>query len=66
MKLPEKFHEGAVFERADGALLRIDMVSDEQVYFVSWRPGHEWGSMIRMTHDEFLAAWAHDWTEDKT
>lgn len=43
------------------ARLRIDDVTDDQVYFVSWRPGQEMGCPIRMTHDVFAEAWARDW-----
>jgi len=59
--IPAQFHEGAIFERDDGAMLRIDDVTPEEVYFVSWRPGQEIGSMIRMAHATFLEAWAEQW-----
>ncbi|MDQ1342677.1 MAG: hypothetical protein QG571_1295 [Pseudomonadota bacterium] len=61
MSIPEQFSEGATFDRADGALLRIDRVTDEQIYFVSWRPGQETGCPIRMDHATFLEAWAEQW-----
>lgn len=59
--LPSGIASGATFERDDGARLRIDEVTDDQVYFVSWLSGHETGSPIRMTHEVFSAAWARDW-----
>jgi len=61
MSIPEKFRAGAVFERSDGARVRIDDVTPDQVYFVSWRPGKATGCPIRMDHATFVEAWAKDW-----
>jgi len=45
---------GTVYRRADGARVRVDHVSEDQVYYVAWRPGCEDGCPLRKTHAQFL------------
>ena len=45
---------GTVYHRADGASVRVDHVSEDQVYYVAWRPGDENGAPLRKTHAAFL------------
>jgi len=47
---------GDRYIRNDGAEVRVDVVRDGWVYFVSWRPGAETGCPIRMPLDVFVAS----------
>jgi hypothetical protein len=40
----------------DGSKLRVDLVKDGQVYFVSWRPDQKYGCPIRMPVETFKRA----------
>jgi hypothetical protein len=50
------YTEGQCIEFDDGAMVRIDRVTDEQVYFVAFRPGEEDGAPTRMTVALFTEA----------
>lgn len=47
---------GDWFDRADGAQLRVDGVTTEWIYFVSWLPGQDIGRAARMKPYEFRDA----------
>jgi hypothetical protein len=51
-----EFTEGQRFTNPAGALVRIDRVTEEWVYYVSWRAGAEVGSPLRMNHPTFREA----------
>lgn len=42
--------------RADGAAIRIDIVTAHNVYYIAWPPGSDEGRALRMPPDEFEAA----------
>ena len=47
---------GDVYTREDGAQVRVDMVDNEQVYYVVWCPRWETGNPLRKPHAAFLDA----------
>ena len=44
----------------DGALLRIDQITDGRVYFVRWSPGSEVGAPTQMDAATFLVAVSYE------
>ena len=50
------FEKDQWFERSDGVEIRIDDVKGILIYFVSWRPGQEYGHPGRMAECAFELA----------
>lgn len=53
--MPE-FYENQAFGRDDGAVVRIDFVSNDEVFFRSWSSVQTKARMVRMTIDLFRQA----------
>lgn len=52
--MDERIQPGRIFDRPDGAWVRIDAVKDGQVYYVAARPKWEHGNAWRRPVAEFV------------